>query len=150
MWEFSKCHGPLICLKSSKFFFRRNENNRCNRCFEELERSMEDILSSCFHILYLWTVAHMSPLSNSYMMISLLAFLFLVRWSFCILPVYLGAPYAFNKTDYYLSKKRNENNRSWNIEINLTFFLAWIIFSSKKWNYCYKFIQLIQYQWFFF
>jgi hypothetical protein len=29
-----------------------------------------------------------------------------VALSFCILPVYLGAPYAFNKTGYYLSKKK--------------------------------------------
>jgi len=32
--------------------------------------------------------------------------LFLVRCFLCILPVYLGAPYAFNKTLYYLSKKK--------------------------------------------
>ena len=37
-----------------------------NRCFEDLERSLEAILSSCFHTLYLWTVAHLSPLSISY------------------------------------------------------------------------------------
>jgi hypothetical protein len=37
-----------------------------NRCFEDLERSFEDILSSCFHTLYLWTAAHLSPLSISY------------------------------------------------------------------------------------
>lgn len=33
--------------------------------------------------------------------------LFLVRCFLCILPVYLGAPHAFNKTVYYLSKKKN-------------------------------------------
>ena len=30
---------------------------RNNRCFEDLERSSEDTLSSCFHTLYLWTIA---------------------------------------------------------------------------------------------
>jgi hypothetical protein len=34
------------------------------------------------------------------------SFLFLVRRSAYILPVYVGVPYAFNKTDYYLSKKK--------------------------------------------
>jgi hypothetical protein len=37
-----------------------------NRCFEDLERSLEDFLSYCFHTLYLWTVAHLSPVSISY------------------------------------------------------------------------------------
>jgi hypothetical protein len=39
---------------------------RNNRCFENLERSFEDILSSCFNTLYLWTAAHLLPLSISY------------------------------------------------------------------------------------
>jgi len=33
------------------------------RCFEDLESSMEDILASFFHTLYLWTMAFLSPLS---------------------------------------------------------------------------------------
>jgi nitrogen fixation-related uncharacterized protein len=37
-----------------------------NKCFEDLERSLEDILGSSFHTLYLWTVAFMSPLSISF------------------------------------------------------------------------------------
>jgi hypothetical protein len=37
-----------------------------NRCFEDLERSLEDILSSFFHILYIWTVAFVSPLLLSF------------------------------------------------------------------------------------
>jgi len=39
---------------------------RNNRCFEDLERSMEDILASFLYTLYLWTVAFVSPLSLSY------------------------------------------------------------------------------------
>ena len=39
---------------------------RNNRCFEDLERSSEDILSSCLHTLYLWTIAFVSPMSISY------------------------------------------------------------------------------------
>ena len=37
-----------------------------NRCFEDLERSLEDILSYCFHTLYLLTIAHLSLMSISY------------------------------------------------------------------------------------
>ena len=37
-----------------------------NRYFEDLERSLEDISSLCFHTLYLWMVAHLSPLLISY------------------------------------------------------------------------------------
>jgi hypothetical protein len=47
---------------------------RNNRCFEDLESSMEDILASFFHTLYLWTVTFLSPLSLSYVD-------FLVRFS---------------------------------------------------------------------
>ena len=36
------------------------------QCFEDLERSFEDILSLCFHTLYLWTIAHLSPVSIIY------------------------------------------------------------------------------------
>jgi hypothetical protein len=37
-----------------------------SRCFEDLDRSLEDILSCCFHTSYLLTVAHLSPVSISY------------------------------------------------------------------------------------
>jgi hypothetical protein len=37
-----------------------------NRCFEDLERSLEDILPSFFHTLYLWMMAFVSLLSLSY------------------------------------------------------------------------------------
>jgi hypothetical protein len=36
------------------------------RCFEDLERSSEEILASFFHTLYLWTVAFVSPLSFTF------------------------------------------------------------------------------------
>jgi hypothetical protein len=39
---------------------------RNDRCFEDLERSSEDILTSFFHTLYLWTVAFVSPLSFTF------------------------------------------------------------------------------------
>ena len=35
-------------------------------CFEDLERSMEEILASMLYSLYLWTAAYLSPLSLSY------------------------------------------------------------------------------------
>lgn len=31
-------------------------------CFEDLEKSLEDILAAFLHTLYLWTMAFMSPL----------------------------------------------------------------------------------------
>jgi hypothetical protein len=39
---------------------------RNNRCFEDLECSMEEILASLLYSLYSWTVAYLSPLSISY------------------------------------------------------------------------------------
>jgi hypothetical protein len=39
---------------------------RNDRCFEDLERSSEDILASFFHKLYLWTVAFVLPLSFTF------------------------------------------------------------------------------------
>jgi hypothetical protein len=36
------------------------------RCFKDLESSMEDILASFFHTLYLWTVVFLSPLTISF------------------------------------------------------------------------------------
>jgi hypothetical protein len=37
-----------------------------NRGFEDLERSLEDIIASFFHTLNLWTMAFVSPLTISY------------------------------------------------------------------------------------
>jgi hypothetical protein len=39
---------------------------RNNMCFEDFDRSLEDILTSFFHILYLWIVAFMSLLSLNF------------------------------------------------------------------------------------
>lgn len=36
------------------------------RCFEDLESSMEEILVTFFHTMYLWTVAFLCPLSISF------------------------------------------------------------------------------------
>jgi hypothetical protein len=46
--------------------------------FDDLERPLEDILSSFFHTLYFWTAAFVSHLMISYD-IFLFTFLFLVR-----------------------------------------------------------------------
>jgi hypothetical protein len=48
------------------FFFWIIWRERNNRSFENLERSLEDIISSFFHTLYLWTAAFVSPLTISY------------------------------------------------------------------------------------
>jgi hypothetical protein len=37
-----------------------------NRSFENLERSLEEILSSFYYTLYLWTTAYEYPLSFSF------------------------------------------------------------------------------------
>jgi hypothetical protein len=39
---------------------------RNNRCFEDLESAMEEILASLLYSLYLWTASHLSPLYLSY------------------------------------------------------------------------------------
>ena len=39
---------------------------RNNRCFEDLECSMEEILAYLLYSLYSWTMAYLSPLSVSY------------------------------------------------------------------------------------
>jgi hypothetical protein len=44
------------------------------RCFEDMENSLEDIVASFLHMLYLWTMAFLSPLSIT-------NFDFLVRFS---------------------------------------------------------------------
>jgi hypothetical protein len=66
-----------------------------------LERSSEDILSSCFRTLYLWTIAFVSPLSIA-LMIFLYTFPFSLGDPYCILSVYFETPYIFNKISYYL------------------------------------------------
>jgi hypothetical protein len=37
-----------------------------NTSFEDLKRTLEDILSSFFHTLYIWTTTYVSPLWTSY------------------------------------------------------------------------------------
>jgi hypothetical protein len=39
---------------------------RNNRCFEDLESSMDEILASLLFSLYSWTMAYLSPLYLSY------------------------------------------------------------------------------------
>ena len=56
--------GVWKMMPTCFFWCRWRERN--NRSFEDLEGSLEDILSSCFHTLYLWTVAHIFPVSISY------------------------------------------------------------------------------------
>jgi hypothetical protein len=46
------------------FFDVLKERN--NRCFENLERSLDNILASFLHTLYFWTVAFVSPLLLSF------------------------------------------------------------------------------------
>ena len=57
MWRFGRW-----CL----FVFFGVYGVRNNRSFEDLEGSLEDLLSSCFHTLFLWTVAHVFSMLISY------------------------------------------------------------------------------------
>jgi hypothetical protein len=41
-------------------------NERNTMCFEDLENSMENIVASFLHLLYLWTKALLSPVSISF------------------------------------------------------------------------------------
>ena len=50
----------LICIFCS-IWMERN-----NKCFEDLESSLEEILASLLHLLYSWTAAYLSSLSLSY------------------------------------------------------------------------------------
>jgi hypothetical protein len=36
------------------------------RCFEDMKNSLEDIVASFFHMLFLWTMTLLSPLSISF------------------------------------------------------------------------------------
>jgi hypothetical protein len=47
-------------------FFWSIWRERNNRCFEDLESSMEEILASLLYSLYSWTAAYLFPLSLSY------------------------------------------------------------------------------------
>jgi hypothetical protein len=61
--------GEVRVLRSGRWYllaFFGVYGERNNRCFDDLERSSEDILSSCFHTLYLWIVAYVCPVSINY------------------------------------------------------------------------------------
>jgi hypothetical protein len=65
-----------------------------NRSFDDLERSLEDILSFFFHTLYFWTAAFVSPLTISYDDF-LVHFIFLVRCFFLYTPGVLRGAICF-------------------------------------------------------
>ena len=72
-----------------------------NRCFEDQEKTLEEIKSLFFNILYLWTAAYVSPLASYYGFLA-----FLTSFS-CILLVYMGAPNAFN--DILINYQKNKS-----------------------------------------
>jgi hypothetical protein len=67
---------------------------RINRCFEDLESSLEEILASLLYSLYSWTAAYLS-LFFLVMRIFIPAFLFLVRSSSCIYSMYFWGAFRF-------------------------------------------------------
>jgi len=65
-WTFGRPRSVVSWRMVPTCLFLCVWKERNNRYFEDLERSLEDILSSFFHTLYLWTVAFVSPLSLSF------------------------------------------------------------------------------------
>jgi hypothetical protein len=81
-WTFGRPMSATIWKMVPTCLFWCVWNERNNRCFEDLERSLEDILSLFFRTLYFCTVAFVSPL--------LLSFCdFLVRFSRFSLVLFL-------------------------------------------------------------
>lgn len=58
-----------------------------NKSFKDLESTLEEILSSFYHMLYFWTTV-MCTLCRLVLMTFLLAFIVLIRCFLCILSVY--------------------------------------------------------------
>jgi hypothetical protein len=65
-WSFGRRRSDAVWKMVPICLFWCLWQERNNRFFEDLKRSLEDILSSCFRTLFLWTVAHFFPLSISY------------------------------------------------------------------------------------
>jgi hypothetical protein len=65
-WTSGRLRGAAIWKIIPICLFWCSWKERNNMCFEDLEKSLEDILASFLHILYLWTVAFMSPLFLSF------------------------------------------------------------------------------------
>jgi hypothetical protein len=65
-WSFGRRRSVAVWKMVPTCLFWCLWQKRNNRYFEDLERFLEDILSYCFHTLYLLTVAHLSSVSISY------------------------------------------------------------------------------------
>jgi hypothetical protein len=65
-WKFGRPRSAVIWKMVPICIFWCVWKERNLRCFEDLESSMEDLLTSFFHMLYLWTMAFWSPLSISF------------------------------------------------------------------------------------
>jgi len=65
-WTSGRPRSATIWKMVPTCFLWRVWNERNNRCFEDLVRSLEDSLASFFHTMYLWMVAFVSHLSLSF------------------------------------------------------------------------------------
>jgi hypothetical protein len=66
-WWFSRRHRSAAVWKMvPTCIFWTIWRERNNKSFEDLERSLDDIIFSFFHSLCLWTAAFVSPLTISY------------------------------------------------------------------------------------
>ena len=87
--------------------FWRIWRERNNRCFENLESYMEEILASLLYSLYLWNAAYLSPLSLScvdfFSRFSFSSWVFFLYISY----VLLGRLTLFNKILMTYQKKKS-------------------------------------------
>jgi hypothetical protein len=59
-WKAGRSRSAAVCI----LWCVLKERNL--RCFEDFENSMENIVASILHLLYLWTDAFLSPVSISF------------------------------------------------------------------------------------
>jgi hypothetical protein len=76
-WKFGRLRSASIWKMVPICIFWCVWRERNLRCFEDLDSSMEDILVSFFHTLYLWIVVFLFPLATSFVD-------FLIRFSILV------------------------------------------------------------------
>jgi hypothetical protein len=116
-------------------------NEKNNRYFDDLERSLEDIFSSFFfflfffffHTLYIWTVAFVSPLSLSFgdffVRFSLSSYVFSLVYFWC---TYERLTLLIRPV-YYLSQKKKKNNSCTHMGTGLNLYGGDAIQSKDHW-----------------
>jgi len=86
-WSSGRPRNAVIWKMTSICLFWCSWRERKNRSFEDLESSLEEILSSFYFTLYFWVTAYVH-LYLLHLLTFSLAFLFLIRCFLCMLLVY--------------------------------------------------------------